>query len=109
MKISDYLDLLSRKQNLSDLEARNLLTLLLKEDTTTEQIAKTLKAFAEKGETVEEIAAFAEGMRELMLSVKSPRGTVDIVGTGGDGSNSFNISTASAIVVAACGVPVAKH
>jgi anthranilate phosphoribosyltransferase len=62
-----------------------------------------------RGETVDELAGFATAMRERAVRVEAPEGTVDVVGTGGDGSGTFNISTASALVVAAAGVPVAKH
>jgi anthranilate phosphoribosyltransferase len=62
-----------------------------------------------RGETVEELAGFASAMRERVVRVDAPAGTIDVVGTGGDGSGTFNISTTAALVVAACGVPVAKH
>ncbi len=62
-----------------------------------------------RGETVDELAGFAEAMRERVLRVEAPEGTIDVVGTGGDRSGTFNISTAAALVVAAAGVPVAKH
>jgi anthranilate phosphoribosyltransferase len=62
-----------------------------------------------RGETVDELAGFATAMRERVVRVEAPEGTVDVVGTGGDGSGTFNISTASALVLAAAGVPVAKH
>lgn len=109
MKITSYLDLLIRKQNLNQKQSKELLGLLMNKSTTSEQIADVLKALAKKGETIDEIVGFAQGMRELMLGIKVAKDTIDIVGTGGDGSNSFNISTVSAIVVASCGVPVAKH
>jgi len=109
MEITKYLNILIKNQNLSKEQAKDLLGLLMEQETTPEQISRVLKAFADKEETVDEIAGFTEGMRELMLSIDAPIDTVDIVGTGGDGSNSFNISTVSAIVVASCGVPVAKH
>ncbi|MEW5784093.1 MAG: anthranilate phosphoribosyltransferase [Bacillota bacterium] len=73
------------------------------------QMGALLAALRMKGETVEEITAFASVMREKGLKINPVRKVIDIVGTGGDGLNSFNISTTSAFVVAAGGVPVAKH
>lgn len=108
MRIIDYLELLNKKQDLTQEQAEHLLELLIG-GADNSQITEVLKALAEKGESVEEIVGFAEGMRGLMLTVDAGEGVVDIVGTGGDGSNSFNISTVSAIVTAASGVLVAKH
>src|SRR6478672_10719735 len=69
-----------------------------------------LVALRAKGETAEEIRGFARGMRELALKPHiAPGPYVDIVGTGGDGSHSLNLSTGSALLAAACGVPVVKH
>lgn len=68
-----------------------------------------LTVMAERDESSIEIAAAVRAMRERMIPVQSPSGAIDVCGTGGDGSHSLNISTAVAIVVAACGVPVAKH
>jgi anthranilate phosphoribosyltransferase len=68
-----------------------------------------LKAMAERGETVDEIVGAAKVMRGCAIFIKSPAGTVDCCGTGGDKSGTYNISTAVSFVVAACGVPVAKH
>jgi anthranilate phosphoribosyltransferase len=72
-------------------------------------IALTLSAFAERGETADEIAGAASAMRARMVPVAAPTGAIDVCGTGGDGSHSLNVSTAVALVVAACEVPVAKH
>ena len=66
-------------------------------------------ALSLRDETATEIAAAARAIRARMIPVKAPHGTIDVCGTGGDMSNSLNVSTAVAIVVAACGVPVAKH
>ena len=72
-------------------------------------VAVFLTTMAERDETSIEIAAAARVLRARMIPVAAPAGTIDVCGTGGDGSHSLNISTAVAIVVAACGVPVAKH
>ena len=74
-------------------------------------IGAVLVALRRKGESVSEIAGFARKMRESAIRIEpSVSGTlVDTCGTGGDGSNTINVSTAAAIVTAACGVPVAKH
>ncbi|MEW5992594.1 MAG: anthranilate phosphoribosyltransferase [Chloroflexota bacterium] len=78
-------------------------------EATPAQLAALLVALRMRGETVEELAGFAAAMRERVLRVEAPEGTIDVVGTGGDGSGTFNISTTAALVVAAAGVPVAKH
>jgi anthranilate phosphoribosyltransferase len=72
-------------------------------------LAALLVALRMRGETVEELAGFASAMRERVVRVDAPEGAIDVVGTGGDGSGTFNISTTAALVVAAAGTPVAKH
>jgi anthranilate phosphoribosyltransferase len=74
-----------------------------------EEIARFLIDLADRGETVGEVVAAAGALRARMLAVEAPAGAIDVCGTGGDGSGSLNVSTAVAIVVAALGVPVAKH
>ena len=74
-----------------------------------EAIATFLVALSDRGETSVEIAAAARALRARMIPVAAPPGAIDVCGTGGDGHHSLNVSTAVAIVVAACGVPVAKH
>ncbi len=73
------------------------------------EIADTLVIMAERRETIEEMVGAARAMRARMIAIDAPEGAIDVCGTGGDGSHSLNVSTAVAIVVAACGVPVAKH
>lgn len=72
-------------------------------------VAAFLVALSERGETATEIAAAAQAMRERMIPIDAPANAIDVCGTGGDGHHTLNVSTAVAIVVAACGVPVAKH
>jgi anthranilate phosphoribosyltransferase len=72
-------------------------------------IVETLVSMADRGETADEIAGAARAMRAQMIPIIAPANAIDVCGTGGDGSHSLNVSTAVAIVVAACGVPVAKH
>ena len=75
-----------------------------------DEIARLLVGLHEKGETVAEVAGAAAAMRKQMTPIRTSReGVIDVVGTGGDGSGTFNISTAAALVTAAAGVPVAKH
>ena len=62
-----------------------------------------------RGETVDELVGFAAAMRDRVVKVEAPDGAIDVVGTGGDGSGTFNISTTAALVAAAAGIPVAKH
>lgn len=74
-----------------------------------DQIASTLIELADRGETAAEVAGLVRAMRARMNRVTAPEGAIDVCGTGGDGQHSLNVSTAVALVVAACGVPVAKH
>ena len=74
-----------------------------------DEIRDILLTLTERGESAQEIAGAAKAMRARMLRVSAPAHAIDVCGTGGDGQHSLNISTAVAIVVAACGVPVAKH
>ncbi len=72
-------------------------------------IAAFLIALADRGESAAEIAGAARAMRARMIRVTAPPGAIDVCGTGGDGHHTLNVSTAVSLVVAACGVPVAKH
>lgn len=90
-------------------EARTAFDVMMSGAATPAQIGGFLMALRVRGETVEEITGAVEVMREKMVRVAAPAEAIDIVGTGGDGSGSWNVSTASAFVAAACGVPVAKH
>ncbi len=98
-------------QHLTEAEARAAMGAIMDGEATPAQVAALLTALRMKGETVDEITGFARAMRERAEAIH-PRvdGTlVDTCGTGGDGSQTFNVSTAAAFVVAACHVPVAKH
>jgi anthranilate phosphoribosyltransferase len=94
---------------LSRAEAEAAFRLIMEGDATPSQIGGFLMALRTRGETVEEYAAAAAVMRAKCLAVKAPEGAMDIVGTGGDGKGTLNISTAAAFVVAGAGVVVAKH
>jgi len=74
-----------------------------------EEIASFLIALSDRGESASEIAGAARAMRARLIPVAAPENAIDVCGTGGDGHHTLNVSTAVAIVVAACGVPVAKH
>ncbi len=95
--------------SLSADEAEAAFTIIMSGDATEAQIGAFLMALRVRGETVDEITGAVRTMRAKALPVSAPEGAIDVVGTGGDGSGTYNISTAAAIVVAGSGVPVAKH
>jgi anthranilate phosphoribosyltransferase len=90
-------------------EARAAMGAVMDGESTPAQLAALLVALRMRGETVDELSGFAVAMRDRVVRVDAPDGTIDTCGTGGDRSGTFNISTATALVVAAAGVPVAKH
>ena len=94
---------------LSRAEAEAAFEILFNGEATPSQIGGLLMALRTRGETVEEYAAAAAVMRAKCKPVVAPEGAMDIVGTGGDGKHTLNISTGTAFVVAGAGVPVAKH
>lgn len=100
---------LAEHQPLDAAMARAAFETVMSGEATPAQIGAFLMGLRVRGETVEEITAGATVMRERALRVTAPADAIDIVGTGGDGIGTWNISTATAIVVAAAGVPVAKH
>ncbi len=89
--------------------ARAAFDIMMSGDATPAQMGAFLMALRVRGETVDEITGGALAMRRKMVPIEAPEGAMDVVGTGGDASGTFNVSTASAVVVAGCGVPVAKH
>src|SRR5689334_24073940 len=108
--LSEFVARLVRREDLSRDEAFELLEALLDADATDAQISGALVALAAKGETVDELAGFAEGMRSRAVRIKSQHQCfIDTAGTGSSRAKTFNISTAAAFVIAGAGLPVAKH
>ncbi|WP_138380115.1 anthranilate phosphoribosyltransferase [Luteithermobacter gelatinilyticus] len=103
------LDKIARGQSLSREESRQSFEFMMSGDASGPQIGAFLMGLRVRGETVEEITGAAEVMRAKARTIQAPEGAVDTCGTGGDGASTYNISTAAAIILAACGVPVAKH
>lgn len=95
--------------HMSETEAEEVFGWILDAEASEEEIARFLLAMTDRSETAEEIAGAARALRARLIPVTAPEGTVDCCGTGGDGHHTLNVSTAVSIVVAACGVPVAKH
>lgn len=90
-------------------ESRQAFDIMMSGDATPAQMGGLLMALRTRGETVEEITGAATAMRAKATHIRAPKGAMDVVGTGGDRSGTYNISTCTALVVAGCGVPVAKH
>ncbi len=103
------LDKLRAGESLSEEEMISAMNIIMEGAAREEDVAAFLTYLMKKGETVDEITGAARVMREKATTIKAPPGAIDCCGTGGDASGTYNISTAVALIVAACGVPVAKH
>jgi anthranilate phosphoribosyltransferase len=100
---------LTARQNLTAEETQDVFDQIFAGEVPREQMAALLLGLRNKGETVNELLGAVRSMRANMLPMNAPLDAIDVVGTGGDGHGTLNVSTAAAIVVAGCGVPVAKH
>lgn len=100
---------LSQKEDLTYQEAESVMDEIMSGQATPVQMSSYLTALSMKGETIDEITASAAGMRAHCIKLLHDLDVLEIVGTGGDGANSFNISTTSSLVIAAGGISVAKH
>ncbi len=107
--IKTLLNKVALAQSLSVEEAEQAFSIIMAGDATPSQMGGFLMALRVRGESIEEITGAARAMRARMLPIEAPEGAIDTCGTGGDAKGTLNISTASSFVVAACGVPVAKH
>ena len=107
--ISEYIELITNKKTLTFQESKDAFNTIMSGDVSENQIAGFLIALKSKGESVDEISGAVSAIREKMVKIVIPENTIDIVGTGGDGFGTYNISTTVAFVLAGCGVNVAKH
>jgi anthranilate phosphoribosyltransferase len=107
--LKEFLAIVADGRALSQDQAEAAFEIIMSGDATPAQIGGFLMALRVRGETVDELAGAAKIMRAKARHIAAPPGAIDTVGTGGDASGTFNVSTATAIVLAGCGVPVAKH
>lgn len=107
--IREAINLLVQRISLTETEMTECMIEIMEGKATEAQIGAFLTALRIKGENVDEISAAARVMREKAIKIKAPEGVIDTCGTGGDMAGTFNISTTTALVVAAAGIPVAKH
>jgi len=103
------LGIVAQGKSLTEAEAETAFDIIMSGDATPAQMGGFLMALRVRGETVDEITGAARVMRAKALSIAAPAGAIDTCGTGGDGAGTWNVSTAAALVLAAAGVPVAKH
>lgn len=108
--IKSYIENISEGNNLSMNDAYNVMQHIMNGECNNSQISGLLMSLKTKGETPEEVAGFVKAMREKSIKIKAVnKNTIDVCGTGGDSSNTFNISTVASFVVAGAGINVAKH
>ena len=107
--LKKYISDLTNNKDLSQKNSIDAFNIIMSGEASDSQIGAFLASLKTKGETLNEITGGAIVLRNNMVTIKSKPETIDIVGTGGDAKGTFNISTTSAIVTAACGIPVAKH
>ena len=109
MSLKPILARLAAAERLTEAESEDAFGIIMGGEATPAQIAGLLMAMRVRGETVAEMTGAVRAMRARMTGIEAPADAMDIVGTGGDAAGTLNISTATAMVVAGCGVPVAKH
>jgi anthranilate phosphoribosyltransferase len=107
--LKQYIAKVATGDSLNQAEARDAFDVIMSGQATPAQIGGFLMALRVRGETVDEITGAVETMRAKMVRVQAPIDAIDIVGTGGDGTGTYNISTASVFVAAGCGLKIAKH
>lgn len=108
-QLKPLLALVADGKSLSEAEAEQAFEIIMTGNASPSQIGAFLMALRVRGETVDEITAASRIMRAKATHISAPDNAMDVVGTGGDGSGTLNISTGAALVVAGCGVPIAKH
>ncbi|MGN0642418.1 MAG: bifunctional anthranilate synthase component II/anthranilate phosphoribosyltransferase [Huintestinicola sp.] len=107
--LKKYIAKAADNKDLTEEEAFDAMNIIMSDAATNAQIASFLTAMRMKGENIDEITGFAKGMRSKAVVLNGFKSAIDIVGTGGDMAGTFNISTTSSFVIAAAGIPVAKH
>ncbi|QEE43805.1 anthranilate phosphoribosyltransferase [Rhizobium sp. WL3] len=107
--LKPFIAKIATRQPLTRQEASDAFEILMSGEASMAQVGGFLMGLRVRGETVDEIAGAVSIMRQKMVPVDAPADAIDIVGTGGDGTNTYNISTLAALIVAGAGVPVAKH
>jgi anthranilate phosphoribosyltransferase len=109
LDLKELLSIVAEGNNLSQSQAENAFDIIMSGNATPAQIGAFLMALRVRGETVDEITGAAKIMRSKAEFIPAPENAIDIVGTGGDAKGTLNVSTGASFVVAACGVPIAKH
>ena len=107
--MNSLLEKVTSFQDLTFYEMKNLMNQIMTEKISSNVVSAFITALAMKGETVDEISAAAQVLRENFTSVNTDKDVVDTCGTGGDGLKTFNISTCASFVAAGAGVKIAKH